>query len=150
MYHKKATAKLSRDDKTLHIPDEFRLDQNSPNPFNMKTTIQFSIPRRCIVKLVIYNLREELVSILHDGQLASGHYILKWEGMDSDGQRLKNGVHHQGINGPESLAIRQAAAEITFEKTHAERGDGWWGKAPLSEEDRVFERIQVWPSVLPK
>ena len=59
------------------------------------------------------------------------------------------GVHHQGLDGPESLAIRQAAAEVTFERSHAERGDGWWGKAPLDAADNVFERIQVWPSVLP-
>jgi creatinine amidohydrolase len=59
------------------------------------------------------------------------------------------GVHHQQMDGPESLAIRQAAAEVTFEKTHAERGDAWWGKAPLKRGDNVFERIQVWPSVLP-
>ncbi|MCL7453947.1 MAG: creatininase family protein [Anaerolineae bacterium] len=60
------------------------------------------------------------------------------------------GVHHQQMDGPESLAIRQAAAEVTFEKTHAERGHAWWGKAPLSPADFVFERIQVWPSVLPE
>jgi len=59
------------------------------------------------------------------------------------------GVHHQQMDGPESLAIRQAAAEVTFEKTRAARGDAWWGKAPLPAGDRVFERIQVWPSVLP-
>lgn len=59
------------------------------------------------------------------------------------------GVHHQGLEGPESLAIRQAAAEVIFEKSHAERGPGWWGRAPLSEQDHVFKRIQVWPSVLP-
>lgn len=58
-------------------------------------------------------------------------------------------VHHQGLDGPESLAIRQAAAEVTFEQTHADRGDGWWGKAPLDSDDNVFQRIQVWPSVLP-
>lgn len=58
------------------------------------------------------------------------------------------GIHHQGLDGPESLAIRQAAAEVTFEQTHAERGDAWWGKAPLAPTDNVFERIQVWPSVL--
>jgi creatinine amidohydrolase len=58
-------------------------------------------------------------------------------------------VHHQQMDGPESLAIRQAAAEVTFEKTHAERGHAWWGKAPPPKSDRVFERIQVWPSVLP-
>jgi creatinine amidohydrolase/Fe(II)-dependent formamide hydrolase-like protein len=59
------------------------------------------------------------------------------------------GVHHQQMDGPESLAIRQAAAEVTFEKTLAERGRAWWGKAPLPPQDHVFERIQVWPSVLP-
>ena len=58
-------------------------------------------------------------------------------------------IHHQGMDGPESLAIRQAAAEVTFEKSLAERGAAWWGKAPLPPEDRIFERIQVWPSVLP-
>jgi creatinine amidohydrolase len=57
--------------------------------------------------------------------------------------------HHQGLDGPEALAIRQAAAEVTFEKTYAARGDAWWGKAPLAAADNVFERIQVWPSVLP-
>ena len=60
------------------------------------------------------------------------------------------GVHHQGLDGPESLAIRQAAAEVAFEKSHVERGDAWWGKAPLAEDDHVFERIQVWPSVMPQ
>jgi creatinine amidohydrolase/Fe(II)-dependent formamide hydrolase-like protein len=59
------------------------------------------------------------------------------------------GVHHQQMDGPESLAIRQAAAEVTFEKTHARRGNAWWGQAPLPPGDHVFERIQVWPSVLP-
>ena len=60
------------------------------------------------------------------------------------------GVHHQGMDGPESLAIRQAAAEVTFEQAHAERGDAWWGKARLDKTDNVFERIQIWPSVLPQ
>lgn len=59
------------------------------------------------------------------------------------------GVHHQQMDGPESLAIRQAAAEVIFEKAYAERGAAWWGKAPLPQSDNVFERIQVWPSVLP-
>lgn len=58
-------------------------------------------------------------------------------------------IHHQGLDGPESLALRQAAAEVTFERSHQERGDAWWGKAPLTPQDKVFERIQVWPSVLP-
>ena len=48
------------------------------------------------------------------------------------------GVHHQQMDGPESLAIRQAAAEVTFEQTQAERGDGWWGRAPLAPADNIL------------
>ena len=59
------------------------------------------------------------------------------------------GVHHQGLDGPESLALRSAAVEVAFERTAAARGNAWWGKTPLPAEDNVFERIQVWPSVLP-
>ena len=59
-------------------------------------------------------------------------------------------IHHQGLDGPEALALRQAAAEITFERSRQDRGDGWWGKAPPEAGDRVFERIQVWPSILPE
>ena len=58
-------------------------------------------------------------------------------------------IHHQQLDGPEALALRQAAAEVTFEKTLSERGAAWWGKAPLPITDNVFERIQAWPSVLP-
>jgi creatinine amidohydrolase/Fe(II)-dependent formamide hydrolase-like protein len=58
-------------------------------------------------------------------------------------------IHHQQLEGPEALAIREAAAEVTFEKTLAARGNAWWGNAPLHASDNVFERIQVWPSVLP-
>jgi len=58
-------------------------------------------------------------------------------------------VHHQQMDGPEALSIRQAAAEVTFEHSLNDRGESWWGKAPLPVEDNVFERLQVWPSVLP-
>lgn len=107
MYQKKITAKLSRDDKTHYIPDEFRLDQNSPNPFNMRTTINFSVPRRCAVKLVVYDLREELVSVLHNGQLTPGHYSLEWDGMDIDGQRLRNGSYVYRLEAEGFVATRR-------------------------------------------
>jgi creatinine amidohydrolase len=58
-------------------------------------------------------------------------------------------IHHQQLDGPEALALRQAAVEVTFEKTLSERGTAWWGRAPLPLTDNVFERIQAWPSVLP-
>lgn len=58
-------------------------------------------------------------------------------------------IHHQQMDGPEALSIRQAAAEVVFEASLKERGESWWGKAPVTVDDNVFERLQVWPSVLP-
>lgn len=107
MLHKKNTANLSKDDKTLNTPDEFRLDQNSPNPFNIRTTIHFSTPRQCNVKLVVYNLREELMCILHKGQLSPGRYILEWDGMDAEGQRLKNGSYVYRLEADGFVATRR-------------------------------------------
>ena len=58
-------------------------------------------------------------------------------------------IHHQQLDGPEALALRQAAVEVTFEKTLSDRGKSWWGNAPLSITDNVFERIQAWPWYCP-
>ena len=107
MYHKKTIAKLSRDDKTLNIPDEFRLDQNNPNPFQIRTAIHFSTPRQCDVKLAVYNLREELMCILYKGQLAPGRFIVEWEGMDAGGLRLKNGSYVYRLEADGFVATRR-------------------------------------------
>jgi hypothetical protein len=107
MYRKKKTARLSRDDKSINGPAEFRLEQNSPNPFNTQTIIRFSVPRQCDVKLVVYNLREELLCILHQGQLTTGRYIVDWQGMDAEGQRLKNGSYVYRLEADGFVATRR-------------------------------------------
>lgn len=107
MYYKKKVSKLSRDDKSIHGHAEFRLEQNSPNPFSAQTVIRFSVPRQCDVKLVVYNLREELVCIMHNGQLDPGRYIVDWDGMDTDGQRLKNGSYVYRMEAEGFVATRR-------------------------------------------
>lgn len=58
-------------------------------------------------------------------------------------------VHHQGMAGPEALAFRQAASELAFELTLAEKGPGWWGEQPPETHGNVWVRARVAPSVLP-
>jgi len=58
-------------------------------------------------------------------------------------------IHHQGVDGPEGLALRRAAAEIGTLRGLERGGEGWWG-GPRSRELAVeFGRITVLPSVLP-
>lgn len=56
-------------------------------------------------------------------------------------------VHHQGLDAPEALALRRAGAELIFEETARERGEGWWGRE--RPDEGTFERFRVMPAVLP-
>lgn len=56
--------------------------QNQPNPFDQSTTIRFSIPYRCKVKLTIYNILGEAIAKLISEELSPGTYCKKWEASD--------------------------------------------------------------------
>ena len=58
-------------------------------------------------------------------------------------------IHHQGMDGPEALAFRKAAADLSFELMREQRGLGWWGYHPPETHGRVWDRIRVMPSILP-
>lgn len=62
----------------LPLPKEFALRQNFPNPFNPATTIQFSVPTKCRVKLAIFNLLGQRVAELVNEEMNSGSYERTW------------------------------------------------------------------------
>ncbi|MCP4706969.1 MAG: DUF11 domain-containing protein [candidate division Zixibacteria bacterium] len=64
------------------LPDNFKLSQNHPNPFNATTNIGFSIPRRSFVKLNIYNLLGQKIETLINREMQAGYYNLNWNGDD--------------------------------------------------------------------
>jgi hypothetical protein len=81
-------------------PLEYSLGQNYPNPFNPITTIKYSVPEAGNVKLSIYNLLGEELTVLVKGYkeaglyelnfnasgLPSGTYIYRLEATPSGGQ----------------------------------------------------------------
>ncbi len=60
----------------------FELNQNYPNPFNPRTEIEFSLPKRAQVSLVIYNVMGREVARLLNGVKEPGHYRLSWDASD--------------------------------------------------------------------
>ena len=52
----------------------FVLEQNYPNPFNPATKIRFSIPKSSMVKLSVYNVVGEEVSVLVQGFYDAGYH----------------------------------------------------------------------------
>jgi hypothetical protein len=55
-------------------PLTFALEQNYPNPFNPSTSIKYSVPENGFVKLSVYNLVGEEVSVLVNETVDAGFY----------------------------------------------------------------------------
>lgn len=75
------------------LPGEFRLAQNHPNPFNSETIIKFFIPKPIQVKIEIVNVLGQKVVSLVDGHRESGNYQVRWDGTDSRGNVVANGIY---------------------------------------------------------
>jgi len=62
------------------------LSQNSPNPFNPLTRIEFGIKEPAHVSLRIYDAAGRLVRVLVESDRPAGRYVETWDGTDAAGQ----------------------------------------------------------------
>jgi len=79
------------------VPKEFSLSQNHPNPFNPATSIQYTLPIRSHVVLVVYNLLGQKVSTLVDEVKEAGIHQVTWNGKDNKGNTVTSGVYFYRI-----------------------------------------------------
>jgi hypothetical protein len=70
-----------------------RLTEVSPNPFNPRTEVSFSIPREGLADLAIYNVRGERIRTLLRGLTPAGDQSLTWNGQDDGGHVVASGVY---------------------------------------------------------
>ncbi|MBI5021660.1 MAG: putative Ig domain-containing protein [Ignavibacteriales bacterium] len=61
------------------IPSEYKLHQNYPNPFNPVTSIAYELPVESKVRLSVYNILGEIVSILADETTDEGFHSVEWD-----------------------------------------------------------------------
>jgi Secretion system C-terminal sorting domain len=59
-------------------PHEFRLYQNSPNPFNPSTTIRYSLAEKNLVRLTIFDVLGKEITKLVDAIQEAGPHSLQW------------------------------------------------------------------------
>ena len=67
----------------LHVveelqPHKFTLEPSYPNPFNPSTTINYTVSETSYLNLSIYNMKGQLINILHDGIVEPGFYEKTW------------------------------------------------------------------------
>jgi hypothetical protein len=74
-------------------PNTYWLAPNYPNPFNPTTTIRFYLPRAGDVTLTVFNMLGQKVKVLKDQHLESGEHVVRWNGINSAGERVASGVY---------------------------------------------------------
>jgi flagellar hook assembly protein FlgD len=75
------------------VPEDFRLYDNFPNPFNPETTIRFEIPEAADVNVEVYDILGTRVSTLVQQRLNAGSYAVRWNGGTNTGARAASGVY---------------------------------------------------------
>jgi len=75
-------------------PSNFSLKQNSPNPFNSTTRIDFSISEQGYAKLLVYDINGRRVACLLSSEVSPGDYHVVWKGNnDVTDQPVSSGIY---------------------------------------------------------
>jgi polyhydroxybutyrate depolymerase len=90
--HHKSTATNIKEDCINSLPDNFRLYQNCPNPFNPSTMIRYTLYRSSHIVLSIYNLVGQEIETLVNKHQPEGEYEINWQA-----KGLPNGLYFYKI-----------------------------------------------------
>lgn len=74
-------------------PQHFHLAQNSPNPFNPSTRINFFLPFSADLKLNVFDLRGRQTRTLIAGEILAGDHVVIWDGLDDMGEPASAGIY---------------------------------------------------------
>ena len=84
-----------------------QLQQNAPNPFNSQTVIAYTLPEPSSVQVDVFALTGQRVTVLRQGRQPAGHYRLRWDGRDRQGQPVASGVYLYRLATPEGVLVRK-------------------------------------------
>ncbi|MCH7964009.1 MAG: choice-of-anchor B family protein [Bacteroidetes bacterium] len=92
---------VSVDEEEL-VPIGFELMQNYPNPFNPSTIIKYSVPENGFVKLSVYNLVGEEVSVLVNQEVDAGFYEVTFNAAN-----LSSGIYFYRLQAGNTIQIKK-------------------------------------------
>jgi len=90
-----------------NIPDEFVLYPNYPNPFNPTTKINFGLPVKSHVKLVVYDILGREVTTLVNGVQDVGYQSIIWDGTNTFGNSVSAGMYFYAIQAGDFRQVRK-------------------------------------------
>ena len=88
---------VETESEVTDTPGAFALTQNYPNPFNPETSIDYIVDQNDHIRLIVYNVRGQVVKTLVDEYQSAGHRTTQWDGTDIDGNPVASGVYFYTI-----------------------------------------------------
>ena len=76
------------DERKDHIPGNYLLYRNFPNPFNPSTIIKYSLPQASHIIIKVYNTTGNEITNLIDKMQGPGSYGIRW-----DGSKYPSGIY---------------------------------------------------------
>ncbi len=89
------------------VPDEFKLFQNHPNPFNPETQIRYALNKDGQITLRIYNMLGKAVRTLVNEHKNAGAYQVMWDARNDNGVRVPSGVYIYKLEAPGVFQVRK-------------------------------------------
>jgi len=91
-----------KDREKTTTPSTLVLSQNYPNPFNPSTTIQFSLPVRSDVRLILVNLLGKVVEDIATGTYEAGTHQVRFDAFN-----LSTGVYFYRLEANGFMAVKK-------------------------------------------
>jgi len=90
-----------------NYPEDIAILNNSPNPFNAFTSINFQLERDCWIGVSIYSILGARIANLFEGRLESGRHQIIWNGADDGGNEVSSGFYFLRMETKRSIACHR-------------------------------------------
>ncbi len=81
--------------------------QNSPNPFTSNTNIIVNVVEDGNYTLTVYDISGNRIKVLANQYLSAGQYLYQFDGIDSNGIQLSNGMYIYKLTGENTSVSRK-------------------------------------------
>jgi hypothetical protein len=82
------------------------VEQSYPNPFNVTTSIKFTLPNAVKVTVNIYNILGQKVVTLVDEAKSAGTHTVFWDGKDKNSHEVASGIYFYQIKAGEYSEVK--------------------------------------------
>ncbi|MBN1293543.1 MAG: T9SS type A sorting domain-containing protein [Candidatus Latescibacteria bacterium] len=91
----------------IEVPRGISIDSIHPNPFNLSTTINFTLSERGHAILTIYDITGRKVCDLVSEELPAGSHSVIWDGRDNNGYTVSSGLYISNLHSEKSTISKK-------------------------------------------